>query len=156
PATGWQYMWNPSWARGRASAYKPLLWSDQTQVYNTTGGATTVPSNKNHDDDYLSLFSGGGHPGRGDVTPSVGYTIQEDDGEGYYRLAGTSIQKWDSTISPQEDGLNLLVYINDTMARSPGGISVDGSTLTFDQDLGLLNVGDTIWLMVDSLSNNYY
>jgi len=39
----------------------------------------------------------------------AGYTIQQQDGAGYYRLTDTSIQLANSTLAPKEDGLQVLV-----------------------------------------------
>ncbi len=154
PATGWKYMYNAMGTRGDSSSFAPLWWSKEAQAYNTTGGATRTPDGTTtHLDDYLLLAAYGGNPGRADFTPIAGYTIQPEDGAGQYRLADTSIQKWDGIVSPGEDGLDLLVYVDNQLISPTSYVSTSGTLTTFDRDLGQLNVGDTVWVMVDSLGN---
>jgi hypothetical protein len=88
--------------------------------------------------------------------PIVGYTIQEGDGEGLYRLIDSSIQKTNGTTSKSEDGLGVLVYLNDTLLGSEAMVSTNGSMASFDRDLGQLSVGDTIWVMIDPLKSQSY
>ncbi len=154
PANGWKYAWDPKGKVGKSSAYVPLTWSNAAQAYNTTGGATTVPNPKTHHDDFLSLTAEGGHPGQSKYLPMAGYTIQQDDGAGFYRLTDTSIQLATSTPLPKDDGLQVLVYVNDTLIGSPQSVSINGTLANFDRNLGVLNVGDTVWVMIDPLKNN--
>jgi hypothetical protein len=153
PAAGWKYAWDPKGKVGKSSAYVPLLWSEAAHAYNTTGGATTVPNPKSHNDDYLSLADGTGHPGQSKYLPMAGYTIQQDDGAGYYRLTDTSIQLADSPTSTKDDGLSVLIYVNDTLIGSQG-VPFGSGLVNFDRMLGTLNVGDTVWVMIDPLKNN--
>ena len=97
---------------GDASKYANLSWSSVAGAYNTTGGATTVWNGKSHNDDYLTLGLDYGHPGRPGYYTIVGYTIQSDDGAGTYRLNSGSISKADGVKTGDEDGLELLVYVN--------------------------------------------
>ncbi|MGD9632281.1 MAG: PEP-CTERM sorting domain-containing protein [Pirellulales bacterium] len=156
PAEGWTYAWNPTGAKGDASQFSPLEWSESAQVYNTTGGATTAPGSKTHNDDYLQLAAGWGHPGKPKYMPIVGYTIQEEDGAGVYRLIDSAIQKIDSTSSKGEDGLGVLVYLNNSLIGSSTSVSTNGSLVSFDRELGNVNVGDTIWVMIDPLKSQSY
>ena len=158
PGDGWQYAWNPTGKLGNAAAFAPLLWSDAAQAYNTTGGATNVPANKKtHNDDYLHLTGrGSGHPGQPGYMPIVGYTIQEDNGTGEYRLADSSIVKNDSVASQKEDGLQVMVYVNDTLVGSTTSVSTSGALAGFDRLLGELNVGDTVWVAVNAGANQLY
>ena len=112
PATGWTYAWNPTGQLGNSAAFAPLAWSNVAQRYNTTGAATPVPGSTSHNDDYLSLSASGGHPGHPNYLPIVGYTIQAEDGAGLYRIAESSIAKLDGILSPDEDGLEVMVYLN--------------------------------------------
>jgi hypothetical protein len=154
PATGWKYAWDPKGKVGKSSAYVPLLWSEAAHAYNTTGSATTVPNPKSHKDDYLSLADGSGHPGQSKYLPMAGYTIQQDDGAGYYRLTDTSIELADSPTSTKDDGLSVLVYVNDTQVGSAQSVPFGSGIVNFDRMLGTLNVGDTVWVMIDPLKNN--
>lgn len=156
PAMGWTYAWNPTGKLGNASAFAPLAWSDSAQAYNTTGAATTVPGSKTHNDDYLQLGDGWGHPGKPKYMPIVGYTIQEEDGAGDYRIVESAIQKGDSTSSKGEDGLGVLVYLNNTLLGSAASVATNGALASFNRELGNLNVGDTIWVMIDPLKSQSY
>ncbi len=153
PASGWKYTWDPQGKIGKSSAYVPLLWSESAQAYNTTGGATNVPNPKSHKDDYLQLAAGGGHPGQSKYLPMAGYTIQQDDGAGYFRLTDTSIQLV-GTPQPKDDGLSVLVYVNDTQIGSATTVPFGSGLVNFDRMLGTLNIGDTVWVMVDPLKTN--
>ncbi len=156
PATGWTYAWNPTGKLGDAASFSPLLWSDSAQMYNTTGAATMAPGSKSHNDDYLQLGEVWGHPGTPGYMPIAGYTIQEEDGAGLYQLVDTSIQKTDGTDSKKEDGLGVLVYLNNTLIGSEASVSTNGSVTSFDRELGQLNVGDTVWVMIDPLKSQSY
>ncbi|MCI0332618.1 MAG: hypothetical protein L0228_05285 [Planctomycetes bacterium] len=153
PAEGWTYAWNPKGKLGKSAAYIPLLWSDSAQAYNTTGAATTIPSRKTHPDDFLSFTDDGGHPGLRKYMPMAGYTIQADDGAGLYRIVDSSIQKSNSSLFTKEDGLQVLVYVNDTRLGAGQSVLTDGSLTGFDRYLGTLNVGDTVWVMINPLKN---
>jgi hypothetical protein len=110
-----------------------------------------MPNPKSHHDDYLSLGASYGHPGEKKYMPLIGYTIQAEDGLGFYRLADTSIQKWNDTLLPKEDGLDVKVYVNDTFVGSGQSVLTNGQLSGFDMTLGTLNVGDTVWLAIDPL-----
>jgi hypothetical protein len=158
---GWTYAWNPTGKLGDSRAFTPLVWSDVAQSYNTTGGATTVPGrkkkkNKSHPDDHLLLNASGGHPGQPTHMPIVGYTIQDEDGEGLYRIAGSSIAKLDGTASPGEDGLEVLVYVNNALSGPAQHVATNGLTASFDRELGALGVGDTVWVAINALNNQSY
>jgi len=156
PAGGWTYAWNPTGEKGNASQYSSLLWSESAQVYNTTGAATMVPDSATHNDDYLQLAATWGHPGKPNYMPIVGYTIQDEDGAGIYRLIDSAIQKVDGTSSKGEDGLGVLVYLNNTLLGSAATVATNGALASFNRELGNLNVGDTIWVMIDPLKSQSY
>ena len=156
PASGWNYVWNPTGKLGNSTAFNNLLWSSVAQAYNTTGGATMAPAgSKTHNDDYLHLSATGGHPGKPGYLPMAGYTIQADDGSGAYRIAESAISKLDGITSQNEDGLEVLVYVNNLLLGS-AGVSTNGTLTSFNRELGQLNVGDTVWVMVNPLSTQYY
>jgi hypothetical protein len=157
PAAGWTYAWNSNGQVGNSAVFTPLQWSDSANAYNTTGGATTSPTKSTtHNDDYLQIAAAWGHPGKPKYMPVAGYTIQEEDGEGLYRLIDSSISKMDGTKSSKEDGLGILVYLNNTLMGTSTSVLTDGSTANFNRDLGELNVGDTIWVMIDPLKSQSY
>ncbi len=153
PAAGWKYAWNPKKKVGKSSTYASLVWSETAQAYNTTGGATTAPNPKTHNDDFLSLTADGGHPGNSKYMAIAGYTIQADDGAGLYRIADSSIQKSNGALATKEDGLQVLVYVNDTPIGTAQSVLTSGALANFDRMLGALNVGDTVWVMIDPLKN---
>lgn len=154
PAPGWSYAWNPNGDRGDVANFASLQWSNVAQAYNTTGGATTAPtSSKKHNDDFLILNAHGGHPGRPEYAAIAGYTIQAEDGDGLYRLANTSIQKGDSISASHEDGLGLMVFVNDDLVGSMSTVPTSGLVTTFNRELGELSVGDTVWVVVDALNS---
>jgi hypothetical protein len=132
-----------------------LWWSPSAGVYNTTGLATQEYNGKSHNDDYLMLGDGWGHPGRSKYFTIAGYTIQPEDGDGVYRLVNSSIMK-DATKTKGEDGLDLWVYLNDSKLGSMQTVSVDGAVTTFNRDLGQLRVGDTIYVAIGSAKNLNY
>jgi hypothetical protein len=166
PADGWNYAWNPTGTLGNSAAFVDLKWSDEDGVYNTTGDVTMAPTTykkkkkyytTSHPDDYLHLqTTGGGHPGQPGYMPIVGYTIQEEDGDGQYRLAESMIAKLDSIVSSGEDGLDVKVYVNNTLIGSSIAVSANGSLANFDRYLGELNVGDTVWVAINAASNQWY
>jgi hypothetical protein len=153
PAAGWRYAWDPKGKVGKSSGYASLIWSDLAQAYNTTGGATMVPNPKTHKDDFLSLTADGGHPGQSKYMPIAGYTIQADDGAGLYRLTNSSIEKSNGTLATKEDGLSVRVYVNDTLMGAGQSVSTNGLVANFDRWLGSLQVGDTVWVMIDPLKS---
>jgi hypothetical protein len=155
PAAGWKYDWDPTGKLGNSAVFAPLLWSSSAQAYNTTGGVTTIYNGSSHNDDYLSLTSAGGHPGRPGYLPIVGYTIQAGDGAGSYRIANSSISKNDGVVSSGEDGLQVLIYVNNKQLGFQQ-VLTNGQLATFNYTLGQLNIGDTVWVMIDPLKNQNY
>jgi hypothetical protein len=157
PSQGWNYLWNPTGKVGNASTFVPLKWSNVAGAYNTTGAATTIwTSGKGHTDDYLTLANGWGHPGQPGYNVITSYTIQAEDGAGTYRLINGTVAKGDSIVSSGEDGLNLSVYINNTLIGSTQSVLTNGSTISFSRDLGTLAVGDTIYVMLNAGANQNY
>jgi hypothetical protein len=156
PAAGWKYQWSSSGKIGDASKYSNLYWSQTAGVYNTTGGATTVWNGRTHNDDYLMLGLDAGHPGRAGYYTIAGYTIQAEDGAGTYRLNNGLISKADGVKTGDEDGLQLLVYVNNTRMGDIESVLTDGSWKGIYRDLGQLAVGDTIYVLIGSAKNLNY
>jgi hypothetical protein len=157
PAAGWNYLWNPTLTVTNPAQYVPLQWSSAVGAYNTTGAGTQAPANGvGHKDDYLALYSWGGHPGQPGVNAIASYTIQADDGPGAYRIGDSSIMKMDGVASPGEDGLNMLVYVNKAQSGPATWVPVSGATVNFNRDLGQLAVGDTVYVMVNAAGNQSY
>jgi hypothetical protein len=83
----------------------------------------------------------------------AGYTIQADDGAGVYRIADSSILRTDSLLNAKkEDGLQVLVYVNDKQVGAALNAAA-GLLTSFDRELGQLNIGDTVWVMISALKN---
>jgi hypothetical protein len=157
PAAGWKYLWTTSGKSGNAATYTQLRWSDIAGAYNTTGGATPVRiGGKGYVNDYLALGSSGGHPGQPNFNLVASYTIQPDDEAGIYRIGNLTIQKADTTISADEDGLSLAVYVNNVLKGGSLTVPADGSLLAFDRDLGWLSVGDTVYVIIGAGANQNY
>ncbi|BBO31912.1 hypothetical protein [Lacipirellula parvula] len=156
PAAGWKYQWSSSGKLGDASKFSDLKWSSIAGAYNTTGAATTSFNGKARGDDYLTLGLDAGHPGRAGFYTIAGYTLQADDGGGVYRLTGGTLSKGDASKIGDEDGLELMVFVNNTLIGSIESILTDGSIKSFVRDLGQLVVGDTIYVMIGSAKNQNY
>ena len=118
PAAGWTYAWNPTGKLGNSQAFAPLAWSNAAQAYNTTGAATTWPTGNLRITMTISCcMAAAVIRVKPNYLPIVGYTIQADDGAGLYRLSNSSIAKSDRFSSNNEDGLGVLVYLNNTLFR---------------------------------------
>jgi hypothetical protein len=157
PAEGWNYLWAAGGKLGNAATYKPLKWSSMAGAYNTTGAATPAWSGgKGHVDDYLTLNNWGGHPGQPNYSVIAAYTIQPDDGAGFYRIANSSISKNDAIASSGEDGLTLGVYVNNLQIGSSATVNTNGAILNFDRELGQLAIGDTVYVAIGAGKNQNY
>ena len=121
-----------------------------------SGAATRVWDGKSHNDDYLTLGLNAGHPGRPGYYTIAGYTIQAEDGAGAYRLTNGLVSKADGVKTGSEDGLELLVYVNNFQIGGVESVLTDGSWKGFLRELGQLAVGDTIYVMIGSAKNQDY
>ena len=71
----------------------------------------------------------------------------------FYRIADSSILRTDSLLNiKKEDGLQVLVYVNDTQIGAAQNVA-PGLLTSFDRELGQLNIGDTVWVMISALKN---
>ncbi|MDZ7618745.1 MAG: autotransporter-associated beta strand repeat-containing protein, partial [Patescibacteria group bacterium] len=146
-ADGWDYMWNSTAAIGTATANYSSLVSTGS-VYNFDGGS---PLPRAYPAYYVYLSSGGGHPGPGvdqsgaasiDRFAIAAYTVQPGEA-GLLQLSNSGI----SVASSDSNGVELRVYVNDTLVRSfirPGG----GASSSFDAVLGWLDAGDRVYVAV--------
>ena len=158
PAAGWTYAWNSNGReRRRFANFRRCCGANRPRPTTRPAARPLVPGSKTHNDDYLQLAAGWGHPGKPKYMPIAGYTIQEEDGAGIYRLIDSAIQKIDGTTSKNEDGLGVLVYLNNTLiGSSAASVATNGALANFDRELGNVNVGDTIWVMIDPLKSQSY
>jgi hypothetical protein len=160
PASSWSYAWNPTGKLGNANGFSPLKWSTAAQAYNTIGDPTISGKKKKKkkasSSDTLLLQASGGHPGKSNFLPIIGYTVQADDGAGLYRMINSSIAKTDGIHSKKEDGLGVFVHVNNASVGPTQLVSTNGLISTFDRELGHLNVGDTVWVMVNPLKSHKF
>ncbi|MEZ6089231.1 MAG: calcium-binding protein [Pirellulaceae bacterium] len=151
PASGWQYLWNgPSrlWHRGTVDGttnpigdpanYQPLIYGGPLRGY-TADGDDVV---NNEPAMWFGLSDTGGHPGRGAIQHGgvnnehdryviTAFTIPED---GDYKIT-------DSTLTG--GSVRLFIHVNSDaplMNRAGSG--------AFDQSLGSLTAGDTVYVAV--------
>ena len=159
PAPGWRYMWNANGKLGSGADYRQLLWSNVAGAYNTTGAATAVPATGKGSvkpDAYLALGASGGHPGIPNYNAVASYTIQAEDGAGSYRLANATIAKNDNVALGNEDGLSLMVYVNNTLTGNVLSVPTTGALVDFSRDLGQLSIGDSIYVVIYAVGNQNY
>ena len=156
--SGWQYFWNaPSdWDAGDVpgqydpadgpitdiSSFRHLISSgSQWTSDGDTDGTNSNP------DRYVRLGSTNGHPGAGpndahsevDRFAITAYTVAAD---GNYGIADSFISRG----STNGDGDIVHVYVNDTFKGST--VVAPGGNVDFDQMLGGLSAGDTIYVAV--------
>jgi len=155
PAAGWSYLWNSGGSIGTASNYTPLLPTPDDVFFYDSDGDGLLPGPPPADFVYLGLVSpagpAGGHPGFGTDSgierfAIAAYTLSTS---GEISLTNTLLRNADpNATSGNSDGINVQVYVNDTLitsaATAPGG----GNTTTFDSFLGTLNLGDRIYVAV--------
>ena len=140
---GWAYKWNSGGAIGTAANYGNLLWTaiNQYDADGISGQPTAGPAQ------YVFLSATGVHPGGGtaqgagvDRYAIAEYTIPT---KGNYSLTDSSFIHTD----PGGAAVDLRVYVNDTL-KNTLTIPQSGATTTFNQSLGILNVGDKVYVAV--------
>ncbi len=147
---GWNYYWNPN----GSLPFTPLQWSNIAGAYNTTGVATQVWSGgAGHNDDYLQLGNGSGHPGRPNYHVIVAYTIAT---AGEHRISASNIAKLDGVASGNEDPVVVSVYVNNVAQGGAVSVPVNGSAASFNRVLGQLAAGDTIYVVIGPGANQNY
>lgn len=171
PATGWDYLWNPTGTVGTSSSYQSLVpntFSTGTW-YPGSGGASAMFTNignlKFNDagqGDYIfgrvALTSF--HPGRfvtgTDYRGIIAYTIQPGEA-GTVNIVNSSFAKLTVATGSGANGVDLDIYVNDTLI---GALSKDGfQSLTasdFDGSLGDLVVGDTVYVTIGNNGNDAF
>lgn len=164
PATGWNYLWNPTGILGTSAKYQSLV-PNTVNTFPAANGGGIFPMFTNFGN--LPFNSGGQrhfrygriaktsiHPGKfvpgRDYRAIIAYTIQAGE-EGEISIANSSLAKYrvDGFIT---NGVDLDVFVNDTLV---GALSKDGyQSLTatgFNGTLGNLSPGDTVYV---TLGNN--
>jgi hypothetical protein len=141
PATGWGYQWNSTGPVGNSSNYANLLWNGSGQ-YTTHGGSLPAPGIGQ----FGFLGATGGHPAAGigqgagvDRYVIANYTVQAGE-QGPLAISGSLL----SIPSTSSTGVDLQVYVNNTLQRqisyTQGGSQLHG----FNTILGNINAGDTV------------
>ncbi len=154
PAPGWSYLWNALGPITAASNYRSLNWSPVISRYSANGFPVS-PDNSSTLFPYGGLTASGGHPGRGttqgatyDRFPIAAYTAKIS---GYYGINNSFVTSSDS----RANGGQVMVF---TEVAGTGGTTAftqkysalyaGGATLNFNQNVGFLAAGDTIYVAV--------
>jgi ferric-dicitrate binding protein FerR (iron transport regulator) len=164
PATGWNYLWNPSGTLGTAANYQALV-ANTVNTFPAADGGGIFPMFTKFGN--LAFNAGGQsnfqfgriaktsvHPGRyvvgKDYRAIIAYTIQPDEA-GEIRIDNSSLVKHriDGFVT---NGVDLDVFVNDTPMVA---LKIDGfeslTAASFNGKLGRLSAGDTIYV---ALGNN--
>ncbi len=140
PSPGWLYLWNNSGPVGQSGNYTPLQWNGS---YYDSNGEPGLPDAS--DLAYGNLRNNGGHPGRGvsrgQTNDRFVIAAYQVDQAGDYRIVQSQVTHKGCS---RGNGIEINVYVNDTLLRSQ--INGQGEQTTFDQVLGLLDIGDTIYV----------
>ena len=160
PLPGWAYMFCWHTDIGNSAAYvnlepctvgSPNIGSAPNPMYVRDGGYAFNSASQGNAQ-YMRLSAGSVHPGvtGKDLQPIAAYTIQAGDGgEGHYGITNSSLAKQSSS----GDGVDLRVYVGDTLVRSI--LAFNSTTATnFDGTLGVLNPGDTVYVAYGNGSLN--
>lgn len=164
PAPGWSYLWNAGGPITDPANYQSLNWSPTINRYSVNGFPVS-PDNSSTLFPYGGLTSSGGHPGRGstqgatyDRYPIAAYTAKI---AGYYGINNSFVTSSDS----RANGGQVMVFTETLTGTSGGtttftqkfsGLYVGGGTLNFNQNVGYLNAGDTIYVAVGPNTSDSY
>jgi hypothetical protein len=157
PLPGWSYQWNALGPITSAANFRNMPWSPAANKYCANGFAA-FPDNSTTLFPYGSLTSTGGHPGRGsaqgathDRFPIAAYTAKLN---GYYAITNSFV----TGSSTAGNGGQVLVYTETsngmTFTQKYGGLYAAGTTLNFNQNVGFLEAGDTIYVAVGPNTND--
>jgi hypothetical protein len=162
PAPGWSYLWNAGGVITNPANYQELNWSQTINKY-TVNGFPVSPDNSSTLFPYGGLTSSGGHPGRGstqgatyDRFPIAAYTAKLS---GYYAITSSFVTSTDT----HANGGQVMVFTEtangsggSTFTQKFSGLYVGGGTLNFDQNVGYLAAGDTVYIAVGPNTNDGY
>lgn len=157
PNAGWSYQWNALGPVTSAANYRALNFSPVINRYSINGFPVS-PDNSSTLFPYGGLTSSGGHPGRGTAQGAVydrfaiaAYTVKL---AGYYGLSSSFVTSSDA----HSNGGQVVVYVETNAGQiftpKTGGTYGPAGTLNFDQNLGLLSRGDTIYVGVGPNTND--
>jgi len=149
PLPSWSYWWNAAGAVSNPDNFLALNWSVLSPRYMLNGLAYPATGT---DCNYGALSSTGGHPGKGTTQASAvdrfalaAYTVKFP---GYYGINSSFV-----TVSTAvSNGVQLVVYKDITsgtvFTNTFTNTCAGAATLNFDHNVGLLQVGDTIYVGV--------
>lgn len=168
PATGWNYMWNPTGVIGVASGYqalapntvatfpmsyggsKPLFSAVGNVAFNATGQGNFQYGRVAETSFHPGLWAGGTV---GDVRGIIAYTIQPGEA-GTINVINSSFAKLVTTSS---NGVDLDIYVNDTLISSLSKNGFNSLTASdFNGSLGDLVVGDTVYVTIGNNGNDAF
>ncbi|QDU26437.1 Hemolysin, chromosomal [Anatilimnocola aggregata] len=149
PKANWSYQWNSGGAIGTAANYANMVFG--TSNYNNDDGIPGLPGTA--PGSFVSINANGGHPGLG--------TNQATGGNNLNRYAITSFTVPTSgpysitnSFVNRNNGVNELdvrVYVNDSLKSFAEQTTVNQP---FNQSLGMLNVGDKVYVAVGPDGND--
>ena len=146
PAAGWAYQWNSLGTIGNSANYTNLLAAGGGYDSNGVAGLPDAEPGA-----FVSLHSGGGHPGRGSgQTGGVGNTIDR------YAIASYTIQPGEAgpvyitdsfvRVPSAAGSVDTRVYVNNTEIRRFDGILTTNTNI--NGFLGNLVAGDKVFVAV--------
>ncbi len=149
PKPEWSYWWNANGVVSNPDNFMALNWSVTSNRYMLDGLAFPATGT---DCNYGSLFSTGGHPGKGSTQQTAGkpdrvvlaaYTVKL---AGFYGINSSFV----SVGSTAGNGVQLLVYkdtaIGTVFTNTFTSTCAPAATLNFNHNLGQLQVGDIIYV----------
>ncbi|MDF2377692.1 MAG: Ig-like domain-containing protein, partial [Verrucomicrobiales bacterium] len=142
----WQYLWNQNVIIGNPSGYS--LMQDAGTLWTGTGDTATADT----DDGALRLTANGGTPGlagtpTNDQFAIAAYTVTAD---GLYAISDSFLTRG----STSGNGVSLRLFLNDSTTPFYSATVTSNNTRIFDQSLGYLSAGDTIYFAVGPNGNN--
>jgi hypothetical protein len=151
PKAGWSYQWNALGPITNPANYRLLAWSPVTNRY-SANGFPVQPDNSTTLFPYGGLGSTGGHPGRGvnqaatyDRFPIAAYTAKLS---GYYGLSASSV----TIATSASNGGQVMVFTETnggvTFTQKYSSTFPSVTPFAFNQNVGFLNAGDTIYVGV--------
>jgi hypothetical protein len=157
PLPAWSYWWNANGPVTNPDNFRALNWSITASRYMLNGLAFPATGT---DCNYGSFYSNGGHPGKGTTQQTAGlpdrfvlaaYTVKL---AGYYGI-NSSFVTVGTAIS---NGVQLVVYKDITsgtvFTNTFSSTCAGGTTLNFNHNLGLLQVGDQIYVGIGPNTND--
>ncbi len=151
PAPGWRYLWNGAGEIGHAANYRPLIWNKSGAYTPSVRFLAGSPAKG------LMLDILSGYPGQGSATAPdkldhyviIAYTMQADSRGNVWLTDGNILKP----IGGEKETIDLQVYVNDTLKYSDNVATAETPVL-FQQDLGELKKGDTIYVAVGPDNND--